>query len=291
VVSIDRLIGSYQEELTTASFSALLELAVALGHYRDAIVLVGGWAPYLLIGEFGRGDYSHVGSIDIDLAVNPELIDEDDYSSIVDIVKSRGYVSRNAKDDTPLLYSFTKTISSPVDRRPYSISIDFLTSHTEARQGHRHRTIQNELQALMADGCELAFNHNVSIEVEGTLASGAKVARKLNVLDIPGCVCMKGIVLGERYRQKDAYDIYSVIGHCLSGPREVAGRIEPFLQEDGVQRGVQSIDSAFRDIKAEGPTWVAEFLSPVDLEERSRIQAETYSVVKDFLDNLVELVD
>jgi hypothetical protein len=102
---------------------------------------------------------------------------------------------------------------------------------------------------------------------------------------------MKGIVLGERYRQKDAYDIYSVIGHCLSGPREVAGRIEPFLQEDGVQRGVQSIDSAFRDIKAEGPTWVAEFLSPVDLEERSRIQAETYSVVKDFLDNLVELVD
>jgi hypothetical protein len=60
-----------------------------LGAYRDALVLIGGWAPYLILEEFGEGGafqddafqadafevgFIHVGSIDIDLVVDPNLV-------------------------------------------------------------------------------------------------------------------------------------------------------------------------------------------------------------------------
>jgi len=73
----------YGGGVTDASLSALLELSLTLNSYREALVLVGGWAPYFLIDEFGRGGYAHVGSIDIDIAVNPELVENDGYSNIV----------------------------------------------------------------------------------------------------------------------------------------------------------------------------------------------------------------
>lgn len=38
-----RLSTDYDRPLVEASRSALLELAISLGAYRDALVLVGGW--------------------------------------------------------------------------------------------------------------------------------------------------------------------------------------------------------------------------------------------------------
>jgi len=52
-----------------------------LGSYRDALVLIGGWAPYVILERFGASrafqadvfqrdvfqtGFAHVGSIDID---------------------------------------------------------------------------------------------------------------------------------------------------------------------------------------------------------------------------------
>ena len=55
-----------------ASTSALLELATALKHYSNALVLIGGWAPYYLVKDHGRPGFEHIGSIDIDLAIDPD---------------------------------------------------------------------------------------------------------------------------------------------------------------------------------------------------------------------------
>ena len=39
----------YAPDETAASISVLVELATALGAYREDIILVGGWVPYFLI--------------------------------------------------------------------------------------------------------------------------------------------------------------------------------------------------------------------------------------------------
>lgn len=68
-----RLRSSFLSDISAVSKSVLLELMTILGAYRDALVLVGGWVPYFLIENHKRpGDeFEHVGSIDIDLAVDP----------------------------------------------------------------------------------------------------------------------------------------------------------------------------------------------------------------------------
>lgn len=39
------------------------------------------------------------------------------------------------------------------------------------------------------------------------------------------------IGLGERYKEKDAYDLFSVISQCLEGPESVGSRVLPFMDE------------------------------------------------------------
>lgn len=281
----ERLSMDYNESLTRASFSALLELAVTLKSYRDSIVLVGGWVPYLLIDEFGRGDFKHVGSIDIDLAIDPKEIDVNVYNTIVELIEDRGYKNRLDKKGDPIIFSFSKSISSPLDGKEHMIGVDFLTYGTDESTGHRHRTVQTDLPARIAGGCELAFEHNLNKRLNGVLPGNGETVEDIKMLDIAGCVGMKGIVLGDRYKEKDAYDIYSVVRYCLDDPKAVAEEIKPYLEDDLMREGIRSITQKFRNIRAEGPSWVANFTS-LDPEEKEREQAASYITIKEFLDEL-----
>jgi hypothetical protein len=53
------------EGIARLSLSVYLELMTVLGAYREALVLVGGWAPHFILEQFGRKDtdFRHVGSI------------------------------------------------------------------------------------------------------------------------------------------------------------------------------------------------------------------------------------
>jgi hypothetical protein len=70
----------YGKDEVAACLSVLVELMTVLGEFRDNIVLIGGWIPYFLIHE-GRQD--HVGSLDIDIALDFKKISDDTYKSIL----------------------------------------------------------------------------------------------------------------------------------------------------------------------------------------------------------------
>ena len=59
-----------------AAKSVLIELTHILGEYRDDMVLVGGWILELLIPQ---SQERHVGSIDVDLALNHKELTEAGY--------------------------------------------------------------------------------------------------------------------------------------------------------------------------------------------------------------------
>ena len=281
-----RLIEAYHEGLVAASRSAMLELALALGKYREAIVLVGGWVPCLLVERYGQGDLQHVGSIDIDLAVDPDKLDPADYATIVDLIERRGYSIRRARDGQPIPFSFEKPVPSPFDGQSHGISVDFLAPCPIEGRARRHRRVQSGLPARVAKGCSLAFRHNIVVELSGTLPGDGEARCPIRMLDITGCIAMKGIVLGERYMEKDAYDVFSVIGQCLDGPTSVAAEVRPHLDDLDVASGIEGIRSKFRDLRAEGPSWVATFMSHGDMTERERVVAEAFVTVRRFLDAL-----
>ncbi|MEJ2164936.1 MAG: hypothetical protein P8X90_05370 [Desulfobacterales bacterium] len=71
-----------------AAYSVLIEIVRILGEYRDNIVLIGGWAPQLL---FQNEDDRHIGSIDVDLALDHRRITNEVYKGIHDLLLERKY--------------------------------------------------------------------------------------------------------------------------------------------------------------------------------------------------------
>jgi tRNA nucleotidyltransferase/poly(A) polymerase len=69
----------YSAEAVRAAHSVLIELIRLLGEYRDHIVLVGGWVPDLL---FGNPNSPHIGSIDVDLALDHRNLKDEGYRTI-----------------------------------------------------------------------------------------------------------------------------------------------------------------------------------------------------------------
>jgi hypothetical protein len=78
----------YSADQVEAARSVLLELVHLLGEYRDDIVVVGGWVPKLILPP---GRIQHVGSIDVDLALNHRNLREPGYATIQALLSRRGY--------------------------------------------------------------------------------------------------------------------------------------------------------------------------------------------------------
>lgn len=280
---MERSSTDYSPSLVQASFSGLLELSVSLNRYRDALILVGGWVPYLLldIKKEGGSTFQHVGSIDIDLVVNPAEIGPDEYASIVDILTKRGWNPKGGDS----LFSYLKKIKSPVDDIDQIIQVDFLAARPQGMKGnHRHVDVQQKLRARMLDSAPLAISHNCKVPIKGKLPDNGEVEREIAMADIVGCIGMKGVVLGERYNQKDAYDIYTVLENYEGGPRKVASAVKPYVGiEPLMDLAIKTIRSAFKDEKANGSNWVANFLTEKRDDEHKAHAMRAFQTVAEFL--------
>ena len=290
----ERIAQTYGPGITAASKTALLELMTVLRAYREALVLVGGWAPYFLLERHRRpGDpFTHVGSIDIDLAVDPSRVDEPEYATIIELLRERGYRPAPDRRGRVIPHSVERAVQSPTTQKPYAIRVDFLTppaplDSAERPTGPHAVPVQDELLARKVKGCEAAFAHHVTIEMRGTLPDGGEITVPVRVADLVAMLTMKGIVLGERYREKDAYDLYVLVGHCGAGPRAVADAVRPHLADPLVREAMALIRSAFERREANGPAWVASFLvSPVFTAERERLITDAFMVVREFTTHL-----
>lgn len=293
-----RTARDYDDDVTAASRSGLVELMTVLGAYRDALVLIGGWAPCLILEVFGEpgqetfdgaaefdadttfGRFTHVGSVDIDFVVNPNLVDAEQYATIVELLLDRGYT---AVEDSR--YQFEKPIPSPRSGTPHVIRIDFLTPRPLAGQGRsrRHRSVQRDLQARTLAGAEVALGHWFWYELDERLPEGAQARARMKVSDVVGSLALKGLAIGDRYAEKDAYDIFALCAHYRGGPPAVAEALERAAGDGVVQRGLEAMAGRFRDREAEGPTWVATFLAPGTTEEYERLRTDAFMVVREVL--------
>ncbi len=111
----------YSAELVSAAKSVLLELGHLLGEYRDDIVLVGGWVPQLILPQTPK---RHVGSIDVDLALNHRHLQEAGYETIQKLLLRRGY-----EPDPKQPFIFHRTVIA--NGSPINVQIDFLAGEYE----------------------------------------------------------------------------------------------------------------------------------------------------------------
>lgn len=287
IAPAERTAQAYGPGVTSASRSVLVELMTLLRAYREALVLVGGWVPYLLLEQHQRPEdaFVHVGSIDIDLAVDPAAVQEAQYASIVQLLLDRGYRRASDRRGAVLPDSFERTVPSPKTSKAYTIRVDFLTPLNAADpERAKHAAVHDGLMARKIRGCDAAFRYHTSIDLSGTLPHGGRMTVPMRMATLVGCVAMKGIVLGERYREKDAYDLYALMAHYGRGPAEVAEALRPHQHDPLVREAIDSIRTAFQRRESNGPAWAAGFTAPPMLtREYERLVTDAFMVVGEFL--------
>lgn len=261
--------GAYESEIVRLAHSALLDVAACLQAYRNAMVLIGGWVPYLLLRRYKLpgNPFTHVGSIDSDWILDPSKIDQDGYDTIVRLLERRGF-SQSAENR----FRFIKSYRVPRRTRTLEIPVDLLTAVPSIGEGarRRHRRIQKDLEARTTEAAEIALAHNETIEIDGELPGGGYHKFPIHVADVVGCIGTKGLVLRRRFLEKDCYDIYSVVANYGGGPREVASKIQPYKGESSMKRSLANIREWFRSVDGLGPVSVGNFFSNEAGEARER---------------------
>lgn len=275
-----RLAADYTADLTDTSKSALLELALVLKRYWNGFVLVGGWAPYFILEKHKKpeNEFSHVGSIDIDLAIDPAQVPEEEYASIVELIEKRGYKQRKDRLGNPVPFSFEKSFKKA------TISADFLTPAYPQKKT-RHRKIQRDLQARTLYGAEAALKHNFETTLSGKLPENGQATASVKVADAVACIALKALALGDRYKEKDAYDIYSVLAYYENGPDDVARQFKPCLGEPVIREALEKLRVQFEKKTSYGVQWALTFMTPTEAE-KERLETDIFMTANRFIQDV-----
>lgn len=254
----------------------LVELMTVLGEFRDHIVLTGGWIPYFLVEESG---HEHVGSLDIDIALDFQEISDDTYQSILQALKNRGY----KQGEQPFI--FYRTIPGG-DGSDVTVEVDLLAGEYGGTiRSHRTQSVQ-DVRARKARGCDLVFEHYRPLKVSANMPDGARNEVTIKIANLIPFLVMKGMAMWERYKEKDAYDIYFTLLHYPGGIDELVKIIRPFKSNKLVCEGLGKIRAKFKNINAPGPVWLINFEDVEDEEEQDRVRRDAYERVNAFLDAL-----
>lgn len=268
--------SNYPKNEVEACLSVLVEFMTLLGEYRESIVLIGGWVPYFLIE---RKKHEHVGSLDIDAAFDFNTISSEAYNTILKLLKKRGYQEGNQ----PFIFHRTIKVESGIE---VTVEINLLAGeYGGTSKSHRTQKIQ-DVRARKARGCDLVFEHNFLNIITAKMPDQATNQLTIKIADVIPFLVMKGMALWDRYKEKDAYDIYFTISNYPGGIQTLVNMFKPVKSNRLVTEGLGKIKSKFIDIESPGPIWVVNFEEITDEEEKDIVKRDVFERVNTFLDAL-----
>lgn len=267
--------SDYNADLVAAAHSVLLELVRLLGTYRDHIVVVGGWVPTLLLAQ---ASVLHVGSIDVDLALDHRELHEQGYRTIRELLLARGYL----EGAQPFIFHRVICLQA----REIRVEVDLLAGEYEGTgKKHRHQRVL-DVRPRKARGCELAFDRPAEVIIEGSLPAGGADSARVRVASIVPFIVMKAMALHDRLKEKDAYDIYFCLRNYPGGPQALVQAFHPHLRHGLVREGLEKIAEKFASPAHVGPRFVADFLEVEGADERAILQRDAFERVSYLLSEL-----
>ena len=94
-------------------------------------------------------------------------------------------------------------------REAIDVVVDFLMPR-DAEIVKNDPPLISDFAVQRADGADLAMRFYQLVAVAGPMPDGGTNRVEIAVCSIPALLAMKGHALAGRYKQKDAYDIYSL---------------------------------------------------------------------------------
>ncbi len=276
-----RTARDYADRGVQAVTSVLVELGQVLGAWRGRFVVIGGAVPWLLLPA---GSPPHVGTLDVDLALDPEALESPEYASFIEALEQAGYAR-----GLPHLKPFQLQRLVEVDEgEPVAVVVDLMMPR-EAKTKKNRPPLVSGLRVQGADGVQVALDHSVAHLVEGRMPDGRQNSVELLVATIPALLVMKGHALAGRDKPKDAYDTYYSVRNFDGGPEALAAACIPLLDDPIAKRGFRHIASKFTSREDFGPLTVRRFLTDSGAlggMTPGQVQLDAYEQVRRFLELL-----
>lgn len=267
--------GDYPKLAVKAAESVLLELVHILGEYLDSIVVIGGMVPKYLVGET---EETHVGTTDVDLALDHRRFDEPGYRTLRKLLTDHHY---QVDDEQPFIYR--RTIS--VDGENVPVQVDLLSGeYGGTGKHHRTQTIQ-DVRPRKARGADIAFDDPVRVKITGELPGGAKDTVTIPIAGIVPFIVMKAMAMRDRLNRKDPYDIYYCLRYFPGGIEKIVGHVKLLKGNTLVKEALEILKEKFDSPEHVGPLHIAEFLELSDKDEADRIKRDACERVLYLIEN------
>lgn len=228
----------------TACRAVLIEVLTVLAKDLDKLAIVGGWVPDLLFPDKG-----HMGSLDVDLALDVRALLPLAYESIRKRLLASGY---QQSADTP------NRFFRPLKGTTLAVKVDLITGEFPDRSSEGTHTQIQELAVWKARGIDLAFTYQQEVSVEGVLPDGGHNRVTARLPTVAAFLCIKAITLSERKKEKDAYDISFCVDNYPGRFKSLAAEFRGKLDNPLIREGLSVLQDKFARIDSIGPVWAAQ---------------------------------
>ena len=249
--------SDYDDRTTVAVKSVLVEIGQVLGSYKYKFAVIGGAVPWLLLSET---DMPHIGTLDVDLSLRADALGDGEYAQLVRSLLKRGYRQR----ENLARFQLMRTVPAPDEGADIDVVVDFLMPRDATLAKNAPPLVAN-FAVQRADGADLALRFYKFVAIEGDMPGGGRNRVQIAVASIPALLAMKGYAIANRYKQKDAYDIYYCIRNFPGGVNALVAATTPLLNIETARAGYLHISEKFRHAGDFGPTSVRKFIDRPDL--------------------------
>lgn len=261
----------YGKRQVDAAHRVLVDIGQVLGSFREAIVVVGGWVPELLLQGV---EPAHVGSIDVDLALDAGKLTGGLYAELLKLLVDTRRFRPGAK-----AFQLVAEVDLQDGGPAVVVELDFLAPADVKVKGSGLRPIES-FRVLQFPACSAAFRAPAEIEIVGRMISGATNRVHLRVASLADFLVMKAHAMAGRDKPKDAYDLCFCLENYPGGLERLAADWRIRISDGLVQGALAILNEKFESVGAFGPQQVVLFHSFDDPDERARLARRSFELVQ-----------
>ena len=148
-----QLEGDYTGRQVEAARRVLVDVGQVLASFRDAMVVIGGWVPDLLLPG---AKPEHIGSIDVDMALDAARLGEGRYADLLKLLLDTGRYEKGDKD-----FQLVTSVDLRDGEVPVNVDVEFLAP-ADVKLKKNHPKLVEGFRVLQFPACAAAFAHPVS---------------------------------------------------------------------------------------------------------------------------------
>lgn len=266
--------SDYSDRQVEAAHRVLIDVGQILNSFHDAIVVVGGWVPDLLLPD---ATPEHVGSIDIDLALDAAKLGDGRYADLLKLLLD---TQRYKPGDKP--FQLITYVDLEDGEALIRVEVEFLAP-SDVKLAKNHPKLVEDFRVLQFSACAAAFQAPVDIEIEGSMISGAKNRVHMRVASLSDLIIMKAHAIEGRDKPKDVYDLCYCLDDYPGGIAALADNWRSRREDPLVTTAIRILQEKFKTLEHYGPQQLVTFHNSSDVEERAIHARRAYELVHKLL--------